>query len=65
MASIIQHIEETTHGRVQRDVREQLAEVAKSAAIEQLLIAAHPARQSDIDSGHYQYLTQSESHTLP
>ncbi len=61
----VEHIEETAHGRVERYIREQLAEVAKSAAIEQLLIAPHPARQSDIDGGHHQDLAQGERHALP
>src|SRR5262245_14965108 len=53
-----------THRRIQGDVVEKLAKVAKGASIEQLLIASHPAWKRNIDLGGNQYLAQCKSNPL-
>src|SRR5512143_3279349 len=42
LAAVVDHVEESSHGRIERDIIEKLAEVAESLMIEQLLVSSHP-----------------------
>ena len=64
LTTVVQHVEETTHRRMQGHVREQLAIVAKRSPIEQLLIASHPARERHVHPGDHQDLAQGERDPL-
>jgi hypothetical protein len=49
-----------THGWTERHVIQKLAKIAERTAIEQLLVASHPAGDRNIDPGGYQYLSERE-----